>query len=717
MFAQKTAVAIVLAAFVAGMSACTSSTKTDELGGPGFDVKIDPNQCHNPYIMVSDWQSELGSAIETGDAPCAAKTLTLGARIDEQVKDAFGQAKGMPIEYALSDSALWFAATGGHKGFEVLKVLTDSGADLNAKLSNGQAPLQFALQDNILEKYSVVAAWMIQSGKASIEVLDRNGNTPLLDVLQRQKRDQINQLVAAGANVMAKTMDGTSTLQLAIQDKYEDLALQLLGKGVDPMSRDREGNTSLHASAQKGMVNLTRAILAKNVNVNGQNNARETALLLAVRGNANAIAKDLVAKGADSNLASNTEAPIHAALRNNNDALITMLIPLVRDINVRDSSGNTPLLLATEQASAVQVQAILNRSADANLADNRKMTPVMYALQAGQSDKVQALVAKSNLNLRGPDGQPAIFFASNSGDVQLLLNNGADMNARSDSGSSPLSAAVKNSNTGVAVYLINAGANVKWTDTQGTTLLHQAIQGDLSVARALLDHGVDANSADVSGITPIFFARSVEAIDLLVQYRADVNHLSVAKRSALLGAVERYVSGTEAVWAIVEHLVSLNADVNVKDAEGESLLHLAVMGTPLMRSSEPVTYPKLLSLLLQREAAVNAVDIKRNTPLHVADTDVEVAALLKAGANRNLQNSDRRTPLQIQKINEGLLNNQMDTDNRAISQLQDEISRLPANDPRRDQKQRELQRLQIELAKVTKQYNMTEKIIDLLLAN
>jgi uncharacterized protein len=88
-----------------------------------------------------------------------------------------------------------------------------------------------------------------------------------------------------------------------------------------------------------------------------------------------------------------------------------------------------------------------------------------------------------------------------------------------------LIAAVCRGDEGELNDALRDGASARWQDEQGLTALsYAAQQGQLRIARRLLDVGADVNHADNDGITPLMWAVQGEHIDmvrLLVQRGAN----------------------------------------------------------------------------------------------------------------------------------------------------------------------------------------------------
>lgn len=169
-----------------------------------------------------------------------------------------------------------------------------------------------------------------------------------------------------------------------------------------------------------------------------------------------------------------------------------------------------------------------------------------------------------------------------------------------------------------------------------TTPLGKAVaEEDIDEVLALLAAGErpDGVEEDARGITPLFIAvgdGNVEIARALLDFGADVNFTTERGRTPLMQIDD------DATPELVRLLLSYNARVNVSDEDGD---------TPLILAAGEVE-DEVLKLLIEAGADVNASNKKGMTALMRAawDEDVEhVRMLLAAGADVNAKNDEGET--------------------------------------------------------------------------
>ena len=88
--------------------------------------------------------------------------------------------------------------------------------------------------------------------------------------------------------------------------------------------------------------------------------------------------------------------------------------------------------------------------------------------------------------------------------IRVLISEGADVNARSRSGWTPLMYAASNSNLEIVQLLLEKGADVNARNTAGwTPLLHAAQFSSSEIVELLIEKGADVNARGTLGMTPL----------------------------------------------------------------------------------------------------------------------------------------------------------------------------------------------------------------------
>jgi ankyrin repeat protein len=135
--------------------------------------------------------------------------------------------------------------------------------------------------------------------------------------------------------------------------------------------------------------------------------------------------------GADPALATSTDEygfqPVHLLDMYFDENILDLLLANGADINAKNAKGVTLLHIVTDPTA---VAAIVNKGGDVEARDVNGWTPlIMQASEPGNDDVIAALLAKrADPNARGNDGQTALAFARQVGDMplmQLLMRDGA----------------------------------------------------------------------------------------------------------------------------------------------------------------------------------------------------------------------------------------------------------------------------------------------------
>jgi ankyrin repeat protein len=116
--------------------------------------------------------------------------------------------------------------------------------------------------------------------------------------------------------------------------------------------------------------------------------------------------------------------------------------------------------------------------------------------------------------------RPSVNIKNLIGITKLLLEHGADVNAKTPDGDTPLHYAAMHRNYEVVPLLISFGAKINAKGKGDWTPLHWAAMGtSLELVEILLAEGADINAKDKLGETPLDVAEDVDIIGLLNRYK------------------------------------------------------------------------------------------------------------------------------------------------------------------------------------------------------
>ncbi len=202
-------------------------------------------------------------------------------------------------------------------------------------------------------------------------------------------------------------------------------------------------------------------------------------------------------------------------------------------------------------------------------------TALHQAVRRGDVAEVERLLAQgADVNAKGEYGSTPLHVAAEKGDVkiaEMLLAKGATLDDRVDYAGTPLRIAAVYGNVEVMRLLIAKGADVEAREPLGgSTPLHDAaLQGQLEAATLLVETGADPNAKDSLGDTPLCFAALKgygDVVALLLDKGADVNCGGHGGLTPL-----HYAAG-EGHKSVVELLLARGAKPNIKDERGETPL-------------------------------------------------------------------------------------------------------------------------------------------------
>jgi hypothetical protein len=151
----------------------------------------------------------------------------------------------------------------------------------------------------------------------------------------------------------------------------------------------------------------------------------------------------------------------HAVL-NNNREMVQVLLAAGADVNSRDGSKQTALMLLGSETTVEIVWDLINAGAKVNLRDEEGDTALTEIASEKNLPALMALLhAGAKVENKNDEGQTALIVAARSGqvaNVRALVRAGADMNARDKEGWTALDYALEEGNYLVIKLLQSYGA-------------------------------------------------------------------------------------------------------------------------------------------------------------------------------------------------------------------------------------------------------------------
>ncbi len=224
-----------------------------------------------------------------------------------------------------------FAASISSGNLKVIKILLDSGADVNAvcQICYGQTAIQTAIEysnfdlfnyliqngaelkvhnnfnrtllHSVAHTQNIEAAKLLIAKGLDLNAQDKDGATPLIYAASNGDFEMFKLLISNGAILMAKEFDGSDVLMSAVENSNLDLVNFILDKGFDINQKNNNDDTPIIIASYSKQPKVVELLVSKGANINQTNSKGETALLWAIWNNDVETAKILIAKGADLN--------------------------------------------------------------------------------------------------------------------------------------------------------------------------------------------------------------------------------------------------------------------------------------------------------------------------------------------------------------------------------------------------------------------------------
>jgi ankyrin repeat protein len=527
-----------------------------------------------------------------------------------------------PIRKARLNEALFKSVVDGDRA-KVHQML-DAGADPNLRMPNIRDEAQAF---NIVE-------WIRLLLRGRLSSRPNNQRSMLMIASSKGDGEMVEDLLKHGADLRVRLSNGSTALLLACRARKGAAVKALLDHGADPRQKDKNGLTPLLTSVIEGGPDTVGTLLDMGASVNELDPDGMPVLYDAVRARRHQVVAALLRHGASVAVFSNP-VPWYQDDYSAGSQVIVLRGP--QSTRAGNGPGGrtwqpaTPMVdgltFAAEHGSAEVIEAAAMTDWGRRELSARGMWMLTPAVNSRRIEAVEALL-RAGVPARNPQALCAACSSQNPREIlDLLLRHGADLNAPTSSGETPLLSACRNNSKPEFVRsLLSRGANPRARTARGeTALILGASSPDL--VKLLLSLGIDVKARTVDGESAMSRAYNPDAIRLLAAAGADVNDAGLSGETPLL----RAAFNADAVIELIQH----GADVHIPNRQGETAI-------------SHVSTPRAIQALLVHGADPNEQSSSGSTPLMsaVARNDREsVAILLKYKTDPNTADRQGRTPL------------------------------------------------------------------------
>ncbi|XP_059176236.1 ankyrin-3-like [Physella acuta] len=493
-----------------------------------------------------------------------------------------------------------------HKSVEVVNVLLKGGANVHAVDEDDRTPLHISAIYGDLD----IVNSLIKAG-SNINVTDKFGNTALLMSLLYNNKEVSKYCIESGADVNLICESQCSPLYVAVLYNNTELVQMLIQKGA---LLDKGRKSEFLMALKHIYINLSILLLENGVNANVKDDTQTPALIIGLQ---------------------------------------------LSKFN-KTSKSSLGDIERSEQLFTRKRKRLY--CLDPNETTVPTTVPTKVFVSNKQSIKTKALIESmlqhgANVSLADIEGNTCLHEAArycSKEILELLLHYKAEVNQQNVNGETPLMIACVSGNVEAAEILLKAGANVFLVDKNKNTALHHCAQNRtelLPLVEKLVLHSNQNNDEFRQENTLVSNANQTvraQESDLFVNMTNDNKEsaIHIACKLGLLNIVNFLIgqkcnldcitcAGQTPLMIALKHqfidvvksLIENNANVNIRDNDGETVLHAAV---------------KRDENYLQ--------DRTRQTALHCESKSSNysiISALLELGANPDISTNEGITALMI----------------------------------------------------------------------
>lgn len=298
----------------------------------------------------------------------------------------------------------------------------------------------------------------------------------------------VSALIRAGININQKSEDFETPLLLAIRKRKLDIVRLLLSRGAQTDVEGQKGCNPMHLLAALPWPDNSKPDGARLASMT-------TEFGLKLFRCFQTYTHDINAKCVDTLI-----TPLHLAAKHGQVELVQALLTRGADVHARRVDGRTPLMCAARRVRSENseiAEVLLDYGSNLEAMDVLYKTPLMHAILRNNHNIIDIFLRRgANLMARTLVGSTPLHFACRNNDAQyksltillrFLCERGQDVNTRDDLGNPPLFCAVSFCPGKYVQLLLNNGADINAVNKHGVSVFDLMLFRQESVV-ALFNH-------------------------------------------------------------------------------------------------------------------------------------------------------------------------------------------------------------------------------------
>ncbi|XP_011188184.2 rabankyrin-5 isoform X1 [Zeugodacus cucurbitae] len=542
----------------------------------------------------------------------------------------------------------------------------------NSLSDQGQLPLQLALTAKSIS----IAQTLVKNGSADINAYDAEGFSLLMRSIKNVDEFAATFLLDHGCELnLTARESGNTALHMISQynpigtDQEEFASILNIGEKLLTLNpniniQNNRGETSLHAAILSGNNKIIDMLVSRpEININLQNNNENTALELWLLNKMDSwkLPLKLIELGANVNpIKASTEDNLMQVLAKKGLEESAIFLTDYADINHVNAAGFTVLHIAAEMHLSNLVAKLLQVGANPNaqFSKSQMRSPIHIAVEANAVDVLKEIVKQKscssgkspNFDCKNDKGNTPLSLSIELGRshlVSLLIDGGANVNARNDDDLTLLHQSILNKDTDTAILLLQHGADANFLTGDKRSPLQLAIYAHLPiVVDNLCAKGVSLKSFnDNQRDPPLWTSLELgyeDIAQILLRHGVDTDCWDTGPEGCMQTMLHRAIDENKESIAIF--LIKSQCDIDSPRQAGPN----GEGGDEANDKASPLHVcchwglTKVLQALIDHGANVNALDVNNQTPIHIAirNQHEEIISILLCHPNIDLRIRD-----------------------------------------------------------------------------